>query len=799
MMEVLKVMFRKINARLLVFVLVMNLLIIPGLFTNVVYAAVTPFYEHFTNFDGNIPSGWTAGNGAQITKDTDPNYFGNNARFTTTAAITDVNLQRSFSTPMTGQIMLQTSIKPSYTNKRCPIFFFKDSTNKESFMLSFNNDGYIVRYTDNSWNKVNIQSYSANQWYDVKVMLDTSTKKYDVYIDGVKKVDQANYANTALVDLKSFKLSAWDSNNVVNFDNIRMTDASYEMMRMKRKDLLTAANAYQPTDPNFTGEITSIQNEANTYWNSMDKSGGRTYLWSDAASTTDPGHITKSYDRLRRMALGYAVKGSNLYGNTQLRSDIISAMDWLYTNRYNDTITEYGNWWEWDIGTAIQLNDVVVLLYDAFTTTQINNYMNAIDHFVPDIPATDSGANRVWRGTVIAMRGANGQTGSKVAYARDELSQVFDYVTSEDGFYTDGSFIQHDKYAYTMGYGKSLLTDLGNILYVLQGTGYAVTDTDLPNVYEWIYNSFFPQMYKGAGMSMTSGREIARDDSDHEIGHKVMSAMLTIAQFAPSTDAQKINSMVKYLINKDTYRSYVQNADLRHISWANNILSDSGVVEAAAPETYKQFIAMDRAVQYRTNYAFGLSMYSNRIANFESINGENLKGWYTGDGMTYLYNADLSHYADNYWNTVDMYRLPGTTVDTRTRTNSEGNNQLSSQNWVGGVNLNDKYGATGMRLAAYGSTLGARKSWFMFDDEIVAIGSGITSTDSRPIETIIENRRLNSSGNNVLIVNNTAKSSTLGWNETMSSVNWMHLKGTASSGADIGYYFPTATTVKGKR
>ena len=29
-------------------------------------------------------------------------------------------------------------------------------------------------------------------------------------------------------------------------------------------------------------------------------------------------------------------------------------------------------------------------------------------------------------------------------------------------------------------------------------------------------------------------------------------------------------------------------------------------------------------------------MSSSRIANFESINGGNLHGWYTGNGMTYL-------------------------------------------------------------------------------------------------------------------------------------------------------------------
>ena len=71
---------------------------------------------------------------------------------------------------------------------------------------------------------------------------------------------------------------------------------------------------------------------------------------------------------------------------------------------------------------------------------------------------------------------------------------------------------------------------------------------------------------------------------------------------------------------------------------------------------------MDRVVHLGAGYGFGLSLCSSRIANFESINGENLRGWFTGDGLTTLYNADLNAFGDSYWATVDHYRLPGVTV-----------------------------------------------------------------------------------------------------------------------------------------
>ena len=108
------------------------------------------------------------------------------------------------------------------------------------------------------------------------------------------------------------------------------------------------------------------------------------------------------------------------------------------------------------------------------------------------------------------------------------------------------------------------------------------------------------------------------------------------------------------------------------------------------------------------------------------------------------------------------------------------------------------YGVTGMELNPYGQTLNAKKSWFMFDDEIVALGSGISSQDNKTVETIVENRRLKSSGNNRLMVNNLTKSSVLGWSENMNLGNnsWIHLQGSVT-GADIGYYFPDGAEVKG--
>src|SRR5262249_5842137 len=143
---------------------------------------------------------------------------------------------------------------------------------------------------------------------------------------------------------------------------------------------------------------------------------------------------------------------------------------------------------------------------------------------------------------------------------------------------------------------------------------------------------------------------------------------------------------------------------------------------------YHQYANMDRAVVHRPGWALGVAMSSSRVGLYESVNSENLRGWYTGVGTTYLYDGDLAYYSDGYWPTVDPYRLPGTTVDVQTRANGANNNHLSPRNWVGGAELGSLFGATGMDYKDVSSDLVARKSWFMFDDEVVALGAGITST-----------------------------------------------------------------------
>ncbi|MGG1514110.1 polysaccharide lyase family 8 super-sandwich domain-containing protein [Paenibacillus oryzisoli] len=573
----------------------------------------------------------------------------------------------------------------------------------------------------------------------------------------------------------------------------------YDTLRLKWRDMLIGGSSVSTSDPDVVTAITTLTAEAQTNWTNLNKTPGGTtnYLWVDLRSSSDSSQLTTAYNRIKSMALASQTPGSTLYGNTDLIADTIMALDWMDTWKYYATKTSYQNWWDWQIGVPLALNDTVVLMYDLLSSTQIANYMAAVDRFAPTVDKT--GANRVWKATAVGIRAVIVKDSVKIAATRDGLTSVFPNVASGDGFYNDGSFIQHNYFGYTGGYGASILMDLANLMYLLSGSTWAVTAPEQSNLYQWIYNAYQPLLYKGAMMDMVRGREISRYYAqDRNTGHLIMQGIIRVSQFAPATDAAAYKAMIKSWISSEnslgTGINFYGDASVNMIALAKAIMANASITAAPELVKYQQFAAMDRAVFLRPGFGLGIGMFSTRTQNYESINSENAKGWYSGAGTTYVYNNDLDQYSDSYWPTVDSYRLPGTTVISQTGTTA----QFGTNNWVGGTDLLGTYGTTGMAQGVASNALTAKKSWFTFDDEIVALGAGISSTDNATIESIVENRKLNSAGTNALTVNGTAQSTALGWAQSLTNVNTIHMAGNVA-GSDIGYYFPTSPTIQAKR
>jgi hyaluronate lyase len=512
------------------------------------------------------------------------------------------------------------------------------------------------------------------------------------------------------------------------------------------------------------GSPSSVAANANSLWSSMDTSPGRSDVWSNLPLGSNSANLQTTYQQLEQMALAYAMPGSSLQGNASLAQAIDGGLNYVSTNYYTPTGSEYGNWYDWEIGSPQALNNAAVLMYPTLTPQELTNYINSENHYAPGSPAAAfgwmTGANTSDKVLVAAICGILTKNAGQLTSAQTNLSPVFLYVTSSDGFYTDGSFVFHSNIAYNGHYGLVLLGDIPKIVNLLQGSAWQINDPNLTNVYNWVSKSFEPFVYDGVMMDMVRGRVASWSyETESGDGNGTFSAVNQIAQFAPASIAQALTS------------------------WVNS---------PSIPPGQFQFANNDRVVALRSGFAFGISMSSSRIANYESINGGNLHGWFTGSGMTYLYlsNNVETQYSGDFWPTVDPYHLPGTTAETAALANSVNEAKTTGQTWVGGAYVRSTYGVAGMSLHGLSTTLFAKKSWFMFDNEIVCLGAGITSGDSSEVDTTVENRRLGNPITSSFTLNGTNIAPTIGWSSTLPSSrsSWCSLSGTG------GYYFPTGNT-----
>ncbi|WP_428950881.1 polysaccharide lyase 8 family protein [Streptomyces sp. cg35] len=579
----------------------------------------------------------------------------------------------------------------------------------------------------------------------------------------------------------------------------------YDALLARAEQQLTGV-PFDADDPDFAAALTALDTQATAWWRQLDTSAGRTALWPDLSPAADPGMFGQSYPRLRTLATAWATPGTSLTGDGAVLAALVDALRFLNTGRYDPARSESGNWWFWEIGAPRALMDTCVLLRAHLPADDLAAYVRTVARFVPDpdrrtnSPSlAETGANRADKAVIVALRGLLARDATVLALARDGLSDVrdsgknslFRYVTSGDGFYADGSFVQHEYVAYTGTYGSILLGSAGQLIALLAGSDWAVTDPAVTVLHEAVDRTFSPVLFDGVMMDAVRGRAISRERArDHTDGATAVTYILQLADGAPQSYADRWRAAAKGWILRNTQTPYAGLVGVPALARAKAVLDDPAVRPADRLTGHFVLADMDRIVHRRPRWACSLSLSSKRISAYEAGNGENLHGWYTGDGMTYVYDGDdLDAFGDGFWPTVDPYRLPGTTVDTRARTDlgtGSGTSTFRPKNAVaGGAVLDRRYGAAAMELIADGSTLRAKKTWFFVDDAVVALGADITASDGRTIETVVENRNLHADGAPRLVVDGHRHPTDLGWSASLPDARWAHLEGTG------GYVFPS--------
>ena len=610
--------------------------------------------------------------------------------------------------------------------------------------------------------------------------------------------------------------------------------------------------------------LEEINQEAEALWNAyvykgQEECGGIPWAEDEGAKGNknipyedDAVEFRVSFKKVLSMCKAYAAEGGALYQNQDMLKDITNILDFLCGSCYTAK-SQTDNWWTWEIGIPKDLIPALILIYDGLTEEQVMAYTETLYFFQPDpfhegVINTASthgqgyreaqGANIIDCSTTAVGLGALREDNELVYLGMLASSQTFVIQNVEDsaqiaangynsGFYPDGSYLDHIKVPYLGAYGIEFMKGGAKIPSLLAGTPWKYPEQVQDNLESYIVEGFGNGMYKGMMLDCLKGRSVFRPASSNQAaGREAMMIILQIVDsFSQEAKETTLSALKAWLEEDEGFIDSLVGAENMAIKKkAKEILEDTSIQSNIAP-VHKSYPLMDRVVHRTEDYLFALSMYSERIQNTEIMNDENRFGWHQNNGMTYIYDED-KQYTENYWNTVNPLRLPGTTVvpvniGTGKPDGSgfaQGGDFCSKESWVGGTSIGN-YGVSGMSFSgetqgiagdapvSYAPDLKGKKSWFMFDDEMVCLGAGITNKNMElPVETTIENKKLRKDGSNQLLVNGekteipvkeanvkelverTADVS----GTSFEQVNWAHLEGNQSVGT--GYYFPEENT-----
>ncbi|WP_308488434.1 polysaccharide lyase 8 family protein [Microbacterium capsulatum] len=534
-----------------------------------------------------------------------------------------------------------------------------------------------------------------------------------------------------------------------------------------RRRVMLAGDGSAASVPELAGVLSGMSTKATDSWNAMVRPAATPGIWADlplagVSGTLLSGNMGVTFNRIFDLALAYSTAGCAQHGDAALAADLVDALTWLSANVYKAGASPVGNWWFWEIGVPRKAADICVLLHDVVPADLRTALMAAARYFTPDpnwrgrgTSFAETGANRTDKALSCALRGILDSRTDEIALARDALSDtvragrnsVFGYVTSGDGFYADGSFVQHTYLPYVGTYGVVTLGGIAEILSLLGGSDWDVTDPKKSVILDAVEATYAPFVWNGRMMEAVRGRAVSRQgEPDFVDGASAITAILLLAPGAGEPYRSRYLSLVKgWLLRCTDEKLYgLPTQTVAKSLLVTSALADSSITPADAPVYTRAFGDQDRLVHHRPNFSAVVNLSSKRIGRYEWGNKENNLGWYQGDGLTFFYSsADPAQYSADFWPTIDPYRLPGTTVTAAPRANGAADGTgipRAFQAFGGGLALEERWGIQGMDHLNFDKSLSARKSWFFLDDKVVCLGAAITSASGFDVYTTVDNR-----------------------------------------------------------
>lgn len=458
-------------------------------------------------------------------------------------------------------------------------------------------------------------------------------------------------------------------------------------------------------------------------------------------------HIDRVYD----FVFAYTNPGNKYYESEALYEKIVAALNyWYQRNPYCD------NWWYNQIAEPQRIGVLLIQMRTGKQQIPADLENRTLQRMKTDggNPADWTGANR----TDIALHWIyRACLTADVTLLRNAINYVYNPVqyTTGEGFQHDNCYFQHGAQLYIGGYGDEILKGVTQVAMYTRGTQYALSEARLQLLSKFMRETYY-QTIRGVYMLFdVLGRGVSR----------------------PSGTSKGSASL---------YAERMMILDPEHAEEYAEIIERLGGRKSAdygLKPLHTHYFRGDYTLHVRPGYTFDVRTVSTRTMRCEYGNGENLKTYFMSDGCTNMVIKG-NEYAGIFamW---DWARIPGVTapqMKTIPQAVSDWQTRGTSR-FAGGVS-DSIYGATAYSYEDKYKNINtaARKAWFFFDDEVVCLGAGITSTATVPVNTTINQCTL-VGGKATVSANGQVSEVAMGEYAYDNNLNWAWHN-------NIGYVFP---------
>ena len=363
-------------------------------------------------------------------------------------------------------------------------------------------------------------------------------------------------------------------------------------------------------------------------------------------------------------------------------------------------------------------------------------------NIISDMPLVpkSAGANRMDYSKLVIYGGILLADNNRITTGVNGINESI-IITDGEGIQVDNSFHQHGAQLHNGSYGKVFFNTAIYWAYQIRDLQWSFNAAKTNILTSYFLDSDRWVTRGGVIDYSTRGRGISRAAAENINNSVLLKQVDYVAALAPTRTAET-------------------NAYKAHLLGGKSNLNG-----------FKHFWRSDYSTSMKDDYLFTVHMASKRVATTETGNGENLLGYWLGFGNTFLtLRGDEYHNIFPVW---DWKYIPGVTSPAYEAIGGAWGKHLHQSTFVGGVS-NGSYGVTTMDLNISGTT--AKKSWFHFADEVVALGAGINSNSNLDVNTTINQSLLNGP----VTVDGTVYPS---GQAQLVNANWVHHD-------NVGYVFP---------